>query len=381
MRVPSQERGDAPPPSSAAAKAPCLSAEVEAMRALHPLRRRWGVLAAAAAGLAVVALLAASQGSVAISPQTLISMLLARLPLPGGPLNLTASWPPSYEAVLFQIRMPRVVLAALVGACLAAAGATYQGLFRNPLADPYLIGVAAGAGLGAVLAMVLPLAPLLYSLGAVQFMAFGGGLLTVALVYGLARVGGSVPVSTLLLAGVALGALASAITSFLMYVHGDRLLAIYSWLIGGFALSDWGKVLAILPYAAGGLVFLSLYARPLNVMQLDEEQAAQLGLPVERLKIVLVAAATLVAAAAVSVSGLIGFVGLIVPHAVRLLWGPDYRFLLPMSILTGAAFLVLADALARTLLGPTEIPVGVVTAFCGAPFFLYLLRQKKRAAF
>jgi iron complex transport system permease protein len=348
---------------------------------LHPVRRRWGILATGVLGLILVALLASTQGSVAIPIWTTAEMLLARFPLPGSPLAVPTTWPASYEAVLFQIRLPRVVLAGLVGAALAAAGASYQGLFRNPLADPYLIGVASGAALGAVLSIVLPFAGQLYSLGIIQLMAFAGGLVTVAIVYALARVGGAVPVSTLLLAGVALGAFASAITSFLMYVNGQQLFAIYSWLLGGFSLGDWGKVLTILPYCGLGLALLCLYSRALNVMQLDEEQAAQLGLPVERLKMILLAAATLVTAAAVSVSGLIGFVGLIVPHLVRLLWGPDYRFLLPMSIIVGAIFLVLADTLARTLLGPTEIPVGAVTAFFGAPFFLYLLRQKKRAVF
>ncbi|HLB13231.1 MAG TPA: iron chelate uptake ABC transporter family permease subunit [Dehalococcoidia bacterium] len=352
----------------------------QTQRVLHPLRRRWGVLMLALAAAGGVMLFSSSQGPVAIPVETLVRMLLAKLSFLGFP-TVAVSWPATHEAVFFQVRLPRVVLAGLVGACLAAAGAAYQGLFRNPLADPYLIGVASGASLGAVLALVLPLAPLFYSLGAVQLMAFAGALVTVAAVYGLARVGGTVPVSTLLLAGVALGAFASAVTSFLMYLHGDKLVSIYSWLLGGFSLGDWSKVMAIIPYAAVGLAFMGLHGRVLNVLQLDEEQAAQLGLPVERLKIGLIAAATLVTAAAVSVSGLIGFAGLIVPHAVRLVWGPDYRFLLPMSILMGAAFLVLADTLARTVLGATEIPVGAVTAFVGAPFFLYLLRQKRRAVF
>lgn len=348
--------------------------------ALHPLRRRWGVLALALVALGGVALLASTQGSVGIPLETLLRMLAARLSALAG-VTQTASWPSSYEAVFFQIRLPRVALAGLVGACLAAAGAAYQGLFRNPLADPYLIGVASGASLGAVLALILPLAPVFYAMGVVQLMAFAGALVTVAAVYGLARVGGTVPVSTLLLAGVALGAFASAVTSFFMYIHGDKLVSIYSWLLGGFSLGDWRKFLGILPYSVVGLAFMGLHGRVLNVLQLDEEQASQLGLPVERLKIGLIASATLVTAVAVSVSGLIGFVGLIIPHAVRLIWGPDYRFLLPMSILVGAGFLILADTLARTALGSTEIPVGAVTAFVGAPFFLYLLRQKKRAIF
>lgn len=349
-------------------------------RALSRWRERPGRGPVLIAGLAVVmcaALVALAVGSVAIPAATIAKMLAVRLPFSG----IVPDWPASYEAVLWEIRMPRVALAGLVGASLATSGATYQGLFRNPLADPYLIGVAAGAALGAVLAIVVPAPPLLYSFGLVQAAAFVTAIATVAAVYGLARVGRTAPVTTLLLAGVALGAFASAITSFLMYVHGERLLAIYSWLLGGFALSNWQHVLLTLPYTAVGMAIMWLYARPLNVLQLDEEQAVQLGLNVERLKLILVGAATLVTASAVAASGLVGFVGLIVPHAVRLIWGPDYRFLLPMSAIGGAIFLTLADMLGRVLLAPSELPVGVVTAFCGAPFFLYLLRQQKRMVF
>ncbi len=331
--------------------------------------------------LAVIAVVSLTQGAVAIPIPAIVGILLAKVPFLSGLGFFPSPWPPGYEAVILDIRLPRVVLAGLVGAALSVSGASYQGLFRNPLADPYLIGVSSGAALGAVSAIVLPLAPALYRLGVVPLAAFVGAALTVAVVYFLARVGKTTPVTTLLLAGVAMGALAAAITSFLMYVNGDKLHTIYSWLLGGFTLSNWPQVMTTLPYIALGSAVLLVYARPLNVMQLDEEQAAQLGIEVERLKLVLVAAATLSAAAAVSVSGLIAFVGLIVPHAVRLIWGPDYRFLLPMSLLVGACFLILADSLARVVLAPAELPVGVITAICGAPFFLYLLRQKKRAVF
>ncbi|MCL5264879.1 MAG: iron ABC transporter permease [Chloroflexi bacterium] len=327
------------------------------------------------------ALVAVAQGAVAIPATTIVQMVLAKIPQPTGLFGAAPSWPPTYEAVVLQIRVPRVILAGLVGASLASAGATYQGLFRNPLADPYLIGVASGAGLGAVLALVLPLAPLLYNLGAVQWMAFLGGMLTAAVVYLLAKVGSSTPTTTLLLAGTALGAFASSITSFLMYVHGDKLEMVYSWLLGGFALGDWQQVLIGVPYSLVGLVIVYIHARPLNALQLDEEQAAQLGIDVERVKVVLVGAATLLTATAVSASGLVGFVGLVAPHVTRLIWGPDHRLLLPISALVGATFLIWADTLARTAFAPSEIPVGVVTAFCGAPFFLYLLRQRKRMVF
>jgi iron complex transport system permease protein len=197
----------------------------------------------------------------------------------------------------------------------------------------------------------------------------------VGAVYGLARVGGATPLATLLLAGVAISALASALTSFLMYWHGDKLLAIYGWIMGGFTTGSWRQVLQTAPYLLVGAAILLPAARLLDALQLGEEGAAALGIDVERLKIILVIVATLVTAAAVSVSGLIAFVGLIVPHIVRLIWGPSHRTLLPASLLAGAIFLILADGVARSVLSPAEVPVGVLTALCGAPFFLFLLRR------
>ncbi|MBI2865185.1 MAG: iron chelate uptake ABC transporter family permease subunit [Chloroflexi bacterium] len=340
-------------------------------------RRRWKVLAIAT-GVAVVSLLvAATIGSVGIPLPAIVRMLLARLPF----LSIVPDWPTAYEAIVFQIRLPRVILAAMVGGSLAVSGATYQGIFRNPLADPYLIGVASGAAFGATLAFLLPFDVPFLGLGIVQIAAFVGALAVVVAVYSLARVGGSTPMTTLLLAGVAIGSLFWAASAFLMIAAGDKLRVVYIWLLGGFSQGYWSGILAILPYLVVGLAVTIFYARPMNVMQLDEDQARQLGVDVERLKLILVAAASLMTAAAVSVSGIIGFVGLVVPHAVRLVWGPDHRFLLPMSALVGSAFLVWADTVSRVILAPGELPVGILTAFCGAPFFLYLLRQKKRAVF
>ncbi len=322
-----------------------------------------------------------SLGAVAMPAGTVWHILLNNTPFLRDFFAVEADWPTAWEAVVVQIRLPRVVLAAMVGACLAAAGATYQGLFRNPLADPFLIGVASGAGLGAVLAMALPLQPVLYNLGVVQWLAFAGGGLAIVLVMMLARVGKTTPLATLMLAGVALGSLCNALTSFIMYMQEDRLARHYSWLLGGFSQSSWSQVLVMAPYLLLGIGVIQLYAGRLNVLQFDEEQAAQLGINVERMKLILIAAATLTTAAAVSVSGLIGFVGLIVPHAVRLIWGPNYRLLLPLSALLGGLFLLWADVVARTVLAPAELPVGIVTALCGAPFFIWLLRQRKRMIF
>jgi iron complex transport system permease protein len=242
-----------------------------------------------------------------------------------------------------------------------------------------LIGVAQGASLGAVTGFLLPATwagPQI-----VPLLAFTGALGGTAIVYALARVGKTLPMTTLILAGVAVGALLGSIVSYLLISSGERLHGIVFWLMGSFSLSQWSEVRLVLPYVLAGIALLTLYARPLNIMQLDEEQAQQLGINVERLKLILLAAATLITAAAVSFVGTIGFVGIIIPHAVRLIWGPDYRYLLPLSVLAGAIFLIAADLLARTLASPEEIPIGVITALCGAPFFLYLLRRKKRVLF
>ncbi len=324
--------------------------------------------------LAIVVFATSALGSTDISLGTLFNVLWAKLPF----THIESTWAISTETIIFQIRLPRIFLAGLVGAALAVAGATYQGLFRNPLASPYIIGVVQGAGLGAVIGFLLPVS---WQTASVPALAFAGALLAIAFVYSIAKVGKSVPMTTLILAGVALGAFMLSITSYLMIASGDKLHGIISWLLGTFSLASWQQAIIAAPYILLGVIVICLYARSLNVMQLDEDQAQQLGINVERTKLILLGAATLITAAAVCFCGTIGFVGIIVPHAVRLIWGPDHRFLLPLSTLAGAIFLILADTAARTLLAPTEIPVGIITAFLGAPFFLYLLRQKKRAIF
>lgn len=333
-------------------------------------------------GVALAALILACAAGVMVGKApldlgTVLGILASRLHLS----QAAPWWPASYETILMEIRLPRVVLAALVGAALSMAGATYQGLFRNPLADPYLVGVAGGAGLGATIAIAAPLPPAFYSMGIVQIAAFLGAVLAVALVYSLARVGRSTPMTPLLLAGVVVGLLANALTSFVMYWEGDHLTMIYSWLLGGFNVANWQQVVLVGPGVAIAAVAISLLGRIANVMQLDDDQARSLGVNVELVKLVLVLGATLATATAVSAAGLIGFVGLVVPHFVRIVWGPDHRSLIPLCLLVGATFLVAADTGARLLPGPQEVPVGIVTAFCGAPFFLYLLRQQKRSVF
>jgi iron complex transport system permease protein len=341
-----------------------------------PPRSRTALPIIVAAGCVVLAaLLALTVGKTPLSPVLTGDLILSWLGLPA------RHWPESAETILLQIRLPRIVLAGVVGAALATAGVTYQGVFRNPLADPYLLGVASGASLGAVLAFVLPLPRDLLRVGAVQAFAFLGGIVAVVAVYLLGRVGGSVPTSTLLLAGVAISAAASAATAYLMYIRGDQLLVIYSWLLGGFNVASWQEVRLVTPLVLLTTVIMAIGGRVLNVLQLGEEQAATLGIPVEPVKLALIAAGTLATAAAVSAGGLIGFVGLIVPHATRLVIGPDYRRLVLTSALVGAAFLIVVDAGARGFPGPSDIPIGVMTAAVGAPFFLVLLRKQKRAVF
>jgi iron complex transport system permease protein len=338
-------------------------------------RRRGLLLLAGAAAVVLVALLGMAWGSLSISPATIAAMFWRRV---AGDVS-AAPWPATWETVIFDIRLPRVLLAALVGAALAQAGAVYQGVFRNPLADPYLIGVSAGAGLGATAAIALRLPVSWGGLSAVSLLAFVGALAATALVYFLSRIGGRAATVTLVLAGVAVGAFLSSVTTFLMFHAQDAFRTVHAlgWMMGSFALSSWVKVHLMAPVLVVGGGLLWAYAHRLNVLQLDDEQAQQLGMPVERTRLALIVVATLVTSTAVSVCGVVGFVGLIVPHAVRLVWGPDHRFLLPMGALCGAIFMVLADGAARALISPAELPVGVVTAFCGAPFFLYLLRQRR----
>jgi iron complex transport system permease protein len=330
-----------------------------------------------AALLLAAFLLSVSLGAVAIPPGTIARILAAQLP----GVTLPADWPRAAEVILLAVRLPHAVLVLLTGAALASSGAAYQGLFRNPLADPYLIGVASGAGLGAVLAMSLHWPQELLGFYLIPAGAFLSAVLTVLLVYNLARVDGLVPLTTLILAGVAVGAFASALTSFLMLRSDDQVYRALAFLLGGSPMAGWEPVFALLPYIALGIGTLIVLGHPLNVLQFGEEEAHQMGLDVRRVKIGVIFAASLTAAAAVAFSGIIGFIGLIVPHVIRILWGPDYRQLAPLSVILGGAALLLADLLARILLAPSVLPVGIVTALAGAPFFLWILRKAKREVF
>ena len=335
----------------------------------------WLRLAIGLGVLAVVAVVASASGTVGIPPRATLEILASRLP----GVELAGAWPETWETILIQLRLPRVALAGTVGAALALSGAMYQGLFRNPLADPYLIGVASGAGLGATIVLLSGATTTYFGVSILPLAAFAGAIAAVAIAYVVARNSEGLPLANMILAGVAVAALAGAVTTLLMLRSDPDLRPVLSWLLGGFISAKWEQTLMTLVYLAPCAVVALAYGRVLNVLQLDEEYARQLGVNMEATKLVLVFAATLATAAAVSFSGLIGFVGLVAPHAVRLAWGVDYRSLVPMAAIVGAAFLIVADLAARTVAGPAELPVGVVTAFCGAPFFIYLLRRRRRA--
>jgi len=322
-------------------------------------------------------LLASAFGAVAISLPDILKMALNKVAV----FDFPSTWRVVDETIIFQIRLPRVIGGALVGAALATAGVLFQGLLRNPMADPYIIGTSAGAALGATVAMMLPINIAFLGFGLVPVAAFLSALATVILVYNLARVGGKTPIISMLLAGFVVSALLFAIMAFLMSM-GERfdlnLHSVYSFLFGHISVTGWGQIAVIAPLVIGGIIGARFFAFHLNAFSLGEEGAAYLGVEVERDKILILGLGSLLTAAAVSISGLVGFVGLVVPHAVRLSLGPDHRLLLPASALAGGAFVVIADLLARTLIAPVEIPVGIITAIIGAPFFIYLLRHTRR---
>jgi iron complex transport system permease protein len=332
-----------------------------------------GALGAAAAFLVAAALVAVFVGAAGLSPLATAAALLDEIPFVRLPSGLSAL----DRAVLFQIRLPRVVLGALVGGLLSLAGAGYQGVFRNPLVDSGMLGASAGAGLGATLAII-------YLGGAgpsvVPVAAFVGSLagVVVAYVTGAAASTRTVlgdGVATLLLAGLAVGSFLTAVQTFFLQRSVQDIQAVYSWLLGSLSAASWQQVTTILPYAAVSSVILLLHGRHLDVLAVGDDEARTLGLRPDLVRVLVVAAAALAAASAVAVSGLIGFVGIVIPHVARRLAGPSYTIVLPLSMLGGAGFLVLADTLARTVLSPAELPIGVVTALIGAPAFVWVLRS------
>ena len=326
--------------------------------------RPWGLCAAAF--LLVSLLVGLGVGTIGIAPWAIAESALSHVPF----LHVRSPLSSVEDAIVWQLRAPRVVLSALVGGMLAVAGASYQGVFRNPLVDPYLLGVAAGAGLGATLVIA-------YGGTSSQLVppaAFGGAAISVALAYALGRSGRA---TALVLAGVTVATFMAAVQTFVQQQHTQELRSVYSWLLGGFATSTWHDVGVAAPYITVSSAVLVAHRRVLDVLSVGDEEAASLGVDVRRVRLAIVVAATVGTAAAVAVSGLIAFVGIIVPHAVRLLVSTSYRAVVPLSLLAGGGFLALTDVLARTILAPQELPIGVITAFFGAPFFALLLRSTR----
>ncbi|HZC71811.1 MAG TPA: iron ABC transporter permease [Jatrophihabitans sp.] len=315
-------------------------------------------------------LLATAVGPVAISMREVVDTVLGHVAF----VDYHSGTSAIDQAIIWDVRLPRVVLAALVGAMLAAGGTSYQGVLRNSLADPYLLGVSAGAGLGATVAIVAGGGGSLLLPAA----AFTGAVLAVALTYVVAATGaGRASGYAIILAGVAVAAMLNALQTYLQQQHTEEIRQIYNWILGSFSVASWSDVRLVLPYIALSCIVLLAHRRILDVLRVGGDEAGALGIHPERTRLVIVGAATLGTAAAVSVSGLIGFVGIIVPHAVRLAAGTSYRVVLPVSMISGAAFLVLADVVARTVEAPTEVPIGVVTALVGGPFFLVVLRSRR----
>lgn len=336
-------------------------------------RLRLGPTLVALTVLAVAAVASVITGAAGLPVRGVVLDIVSHVP----GLRLDSGLSEREIDVLWQLRAPRVVIGAVVGAALSLAGAAYQGVFRNPLADPYLLGVAAGAGFGATLAIISGTASTIVLPAA----AFAGALVAVVVTYGLARLGGAGrTTATLILAGVAVASFFTALQTYVQQTSSDTVREVFAWILGRLATFGWAEVVLVVPFVAISSIVILAHRRHLDVLAVGEAEAAALGLDVSRVRILVVLAATLATAAAVAVAGLIGFVGIIVPHTIRLMTGASYRVILPLSMVGGAAFLVAADIAARTVVSPAELPIGVITAFFGAPFFAVILARSRSAS-
>ena len=332
--------------------------------------------------LIVTVLVSLNVGYAQISFANILAILGKQVPFLNGFVDSSGVLP-SDTAIILQIRLPRIIAGVIVGAALAAAGVLYQGVFKNPMADSYVLGVSAGAAVGATFSILFGVSFVIFGFRLVQVAAFLGALFAMFLVYNIARVGSRVQVTTLLLCGIAVNFFLFAIVALMEVIAGDELHAIVFWLMGGFSNVLWRDIWAMLPFIIFGTVAAYFYARDLNLLALGEDTAQHLGVNVERAKLILLVLASLITGAAVSVGGLIGFVGLMIPHVTRLVIGPDHRILLPTSTIIGAIFLVICDDIARVVATPfastLELPVGIITMLFGAPFFILLFRKKKQS--
>lgn len=321
--------------------------------------------------------LATSLGVANVSPNNILKVIASKIPL----LNHyypTDSIRATTYAIIWNVRLPRVLLSALTGGALAIVGATFQGIFRNPLADPHILGVSSGAALGATIAMLSGINVSLFGLGVIGVFAFIGAIGAVILVYGISRLGLGRSVINMLLIGTALSTMFSSIISLLMTFNHDKIEKVYMWTLGSFSAASWDKVRFLAIFVVIGFLILICYTRQLNVILTGEETAKTLGINTKRVMQILIIVSSLLVAASVSVCGIIGFVGLIIPHCVRLISGPDYRTLLPYSFFVGAGFMIFSDMVARMVAQPSEIPVGIITAIIGAPYFVFILFYRQR---
>lgn len=332
-------------------------------------------------GVAAVILFAAASlflGTANIRFRDVFKILLSFIPGLGGRISIEGISDATIT-IITKLRLPRVILALLVGAGLAAVGSAMQSLFRNPMAEPGILGISSGAGLGATIAIVVGFGKTIFGMGATAVAAFMGALLTVFIVYRISVTGSRVSQTVLILAGMAVSFMNSAVIQLLMIFRRDRMDYIMLWTMGSFTTAGWNKIIILLPFLVIGLTLILVHARSLNVISTGEETAKSLGIEVEQTKKIILIACSVVTAACVATSGIIGFVGLIIPHVLRLLVGSDQRRLLPFSIVGGAAFLIICDTLARVVVPPAEIPVGAITAVFGSPFFITLLIRGKRS--
>lgn len=329
--------------------------------------------------LLLVIVAAANFGVADISLKQTALIIISKIPIVNNFISLEGIKSTSV-IILLNLRLPRILLSCLVGAALSVVGASFQGIFKNPMADPFVLGVSSGAALGATITIVFLNEMHFLGLGIVACNAFLGAIITTFLVYNIAKVGTKVPVATLLLSGIAMNYLLSSIISLIMTFKREAIEKIVMWTMGSFSTAGWTEVILLFIIVVPSILFISIFSRDLNIMLLGEDNAKSLGIDVNGLKKYILLLSTLMVAAVVSVSGIIGFVGLIIPHAIRMIWGPDNRVVIPFSALFGGMFLIICDTLARSIVPPSEIPVGIITSIFGVPFFIYLLYKTKKKA-
>lgn len=327
--------------------------------------------------LLVVVVFAIAVGSADLSMADSLKILLSKIPVIGDFIDIPTV-AEAYETIIWKVRLPRILISALVGGALALVGATFQGVFQNSLADPHILGVSSGAALGATLAMFFGSSVSIFGLGTIGVFAFIGAMITVFIVYRVAGIGGEISTTNMLLTGTAISTLLSSIISLLMTFHNDQISKVYMWTMGSFSSATWERCGFLAVFVVIGSVILIMYSGKLNILMMGEEDASCLGVDTGKTRTILIVVSSLLVAASVSVSGIIGFVGLIIPHCVRMVGGSDNRKLMPYVVFIGAIFLVFCDTMARTIAAPTEIPVGIITSVFGAPYFIFLVLTRKR---